>query len=138
MNSSLRKSHIRIWVIAAVIMPIFIILSIIGRPDFPINQAGYNPTSIQALPNIIKPLETNKLKINLRAKEKTIGQLEIFVKEPLKSASTTIYYLENKGKGRFIGSIGSKGLYRFPIDKSIRGIVLYDPIKKRDIQLIEI
>ena len=138
MNSGLRKTHLRIWIVVVLITPVCIAISIWGRPSFPLSESSHKKHTVQALPRIVKEVETGYLKINLRGENNLIKQLEIIVKTPLKSASTIVYYYENKGKGRYIGSIQSKGLYRFPIDKSIQGIILYDPIKRREIQQIEL
>ena len=138
MNSGLRKTHLRIWVVVVLIAPVIIAISILGRPSFPWSESSHKKHTVQALPQIVKEVETVHLKMNLRGENNLIEQLEIIVKTPLKSASTTVYYFENKEKGRYIGSIHSKGLYRFPIDKDIQGIILYDPIKKRDIQQIDL
>ena len=137
MNLELRKLHLRIWIVVAIAVPICIVLSILARPSFPFTETINRSTVIQALPQNVKEVETDNLKINLRGENTLAKQLEIIVKKPLKSASMAVYYLENKAKGKYIGGMQSKGVYRFAIDKSIQGIILYDPIKKRDIQQIE-
>ena len=61
--------------------------------------------------------------------------LEIQVEEALTSSSTVIFGI-TETEQFVIGQIQAKGFYSFPLTKEIKGILLYDAIKKKEIHKI--
>lgn len=114
-----RRAHLVIWMVIATSLPILMVLAIVYRPEpaiMPIHDR------VKAVGEIIEETESGDLKANLRGIGGKVGQLEIQVKVPLQAPTAVVYSLD----GRFIGQIGSKGVYRFDIPSSINGFTVVD------------
>lgn len=135
MTSNLRKWHLFTWIGIVITIPILMILSIKWVPEFPL-EATLEKKSIQR-GAVIKSSENEFLKLTL--KQTKIGyNIEINVIKPLKTPSAGLYTMnENNSKGRFIGQITAKGIYSFPADKNIKGIIIFDTIKEKEITKIQ-
>ena len=60
--------------------------------------------------------------------------LEIILKSTLKSASSVVYEVDVDGKKtNILGQLTTAGLYKFNINKTPKGILVYDELKKASI-----
>ncbi len=138
MTTNLRKIHRYLWIIIALMLVPLMSLAVVNIPSFPFDIQLINEHQIPEK-FLIKEFDQQHLKINLRgAEENQIQQIEIIIKTPLKSANASVYTWNQKEnqKGSFLGELGSRGIYRFPISSSAKGIIIEDEIKKNIVQKI--
>ena len=146
MISQLRKRHLTIWTILAVLLPVGFVVATLSIP--PSATVRTLTTSTQpALPTVLASQETPELKLNRRtASQADQQQLEVVIKQPLTSASTLVYLATDPRstdakQGILLGRLGSKGVYRFVVpsgQSAEKGwkVLLYDVIKGQTIQTI--
>jgi len=139
----LRQRHFTIWIILAIVLPIFVILSLIYKPR--IITDNFERKLPQKLSTLLGSSDTKEFTFNIRT-DGIKYQLEVIIKTPLTSPSLLIYQQNNDRESfednQLIGALGPKGTYRFdlqinPTDSHIP-FTLYDHIKKSIIQNIEI
>lgn len=133
MIATQRKKHLFIWICIGIFLPIIMVFAIKNRMEIPQSK----PTEIAqpvAIGSIIKKIEHADFTFHLRGQE-DISQLEIIIKSPLKAASVTVYNSEGI-KGTPIGILENKNTYRFPVAKTLTGIVIYDHIKAKKLYTI--
>lgn len=154
MIKPLRKRHRQVWMIAALLLPIGIILSWLVIPDQqPVKLL--QDQSMPLLPVIIKTKKTDSYTISIRSnKENTKWQLEWVNKKALTVPSAVIYRLsfplphldttefKIPVNGNLIGRIEARGRYVFPLtpDSSATrmNFVLYDFIHYNIIEKINL
>ncbi|NAS31316.1 hypothetical protein GTQ40_10065 [Flavobacteriaceae bacterium R38] len=136
MTSNLRRRHLFMWIGILVILPVLMILAIINIPKFPVNDQLVEIASSNK-GAVLKTAITDNVELKLiEAASKKI--LEIQILQPLKASSATVHILnDDLSKGDFIGQISAKGIYKFPIEKEINGISIFDHIKGEEITKIQ-
>jgi len=137
----LRKRHLQIWSVLAVLIPVSIVCAVIARPK-PGDSVLLQPADAASLPVIIKTVEKENFVVRLRGNNEIPGQLEWINKNTLTFPTALIY----KTYGAFspehadlIGRIEARGTYRFAL-KADQGreyhFVLYDFIHQQKIDSI--
>jgi len=115
----LRNNHFRIWIILTIIIPVAFIYAFMNVPERRISD--FSRELIVQLPELIKEIENDYLKVNVRRNQNSLYQLEILVKKPFPVPSGVFHLVNNNGpisNQSFLGNINSQGLYRFPIQSN--------------------
>jgi hypothetical protein len=121
-------------------MPLLILLSVHYRSEFVEDDWLYH--DVTEVEEILLKAENEYIRVNIRG-TKTLDLVEIIVKEPLQSSSSTVYLVYNEENQDLLGQISSKGTYHFGIlDNRKDAIPKYlrfdDYIKEEDIFKIDI
>ena len=137
----LRKRHLQIWRVLAVLIPASIVSAILVRPKN-IQSNLLQPTSTQGLPVLIKTIERENYVVRLRGRDQSATQLEWVNKNTLTFPTAVIY----KTHGAFspqhddlIGRIEARGTYYFalkPDSAPAYHFILYDFIHQQEIDSI--
>ena len=137
----LRKRHLQIWSALAVLIPVSIVSAILVRPK-DIASGLLQPTSVEALPLVIKTIERENYVVRLRGNDQAPTQLEWINKNVLTFPTAVIY----KTHGTFspthddlIGRIEARGTYRFalkPYTTNEYHFIVYDFIHQQKIDSI--
>ena len=142
MIKPLRKRHLQIWSVLAVLIPVGIIGALIVRPK-PANDKTLQPSSTEALPVIIKKIEKENYTVSLRGNNQNATQLEWINKTVLTFPTATIYKTSlgdnNIAGAELIGRIEARGAYHFALKPDSANnyyFILYDFIKQQVIDSI--
>jgi hypothetical protein len=146
MIKPLRKRHLQVWTVLAVIIPLGILSAWMVIPK-PIKDHLFQPESSTALPIIVNSLSRDNYTVNLRStKDGSALQLEWINKSALVSPSALIYeinpqYGEKDIEGSsLIGRINVRGIYHFALkkDSSVTKyqFILYDIIHHQAVDRI--
>jgi hypothetical protein len=143
MMKSLRKRHLQVWSLLALLVPLGIISAWLAVPPVVKNKL-LQPGTAEILPVITASVEKNNYTVHLRSnKERTQFQLEWISKEVSVLPSSLIYKI-SRPENELIGRIELKGTYRFPLDTSFRTVdrsayqlLLYDIIHRQIIDSIK-
>ena|SRR5436190_22546978 len=151
MIKSLRKRHLQIWSVLAVLIPVGIVSAIIVRPK-PVVNAVLQPVLTEALPVVIKTIEKENYTVSLRGNDQTPTQLEWINKNVLTFPTATIYKASlNPSQGgisesfrpetsELIGRIEARGVYRFALKPDTTNkyqFILYDFIHQQKIDSVD-
>ena len=135
MDAPLRKTHVYIWVLIALIVPVIIFFSVKNIPSFP--QDEHTNKGIIGKQPVINTVTHENFTISFRGKNNVASQIEIKVNKPIKASSAILYTLNNNNdKGDLLGTLSGKGSYLFDLNGPLRGILIYDQIKDREIKKI--
>jgi len=132
MISSQRKRHRFIWVMIGVLLPLLVVLAVLRTPSFPYSEKA-EIVAETSLP-ILKEIESDLFKINLRGTSDGAEELELLLKVPLKSPSAVVF----DDQQNVLGQIGASGVYSFPIRPANTAITIKDPIKNQIITEIKL
>ena len=128
MTSGLRKAHKYIWLLLIVVVPVIMFLSLRDLDIFSSEKhAASQLTGSKEMP--LKFFENHIIKASVFE-----SQLEIILKSTLKSSSSVVYEMDEKGnKSRVIGQLTAAGIYNFNINNLPKGIIIYDDLKQVEI-----
>ncbi len=139
MIKPLRKRHLQIWILLAILLPIGILSATIARRHVPPTNL-IQPQSGTVLPVIIKQKETPQFTIQLRGNNSLEARQLLWInKQPL-TIPTAAIYLTSSDKAslsgaRYIGRIETRGTYVFNLpeyqQKEQMHFVVYDFIHKK-------
>ena len=148
MIKPLRKRHLQVWTVWAILLPVGIISAWLVVPE-PVTEKLIQPiNTIKPLPVIYKTAEKENYTVNLRhATDTSQWQLEWVNKEVLTWPSATIYQTIKGETGmdnaRLIGRIEARGTYYFSLDSTFQPVnlstyqlILYDFIHQQLIDTI--
>ena len=146
MIKPLRKRHLQIWTVIAVLLPVGMICAWLVVPK-PVKDHLWQPASTMALPVIIKSVKKENYTVNLRTNnDRSAAQLEWINQLALTSPSALIYELSQSDTGQhienadLIGRLDSRGVYHFALKKEAidtpAQFVLYDIIHHQVIDRI--
>lgn len=136
MNSGLRKTHKIMWPVLGLLGAVLIVLSINSVKESIGIDRDASVATTQQNAHIIE--DNAQWYVSMQELTDT-NKLQIVVKKPLKSASTSVYTTNGaQERGTLLGSIDNKGLYTFTVGKSIKEVQLYDGIKKSVIRNIDV
>lgn len=141
----LRKRHLQIWTVWAIIIPIGMIAAYVAVPK-KITGELIRVDSGKALPLVINSVDKTNYSVVLRSSEdKSKLQLEWINKMASIYPSSLIYKLSNDKQelkdAELIGRVEAKGHFYFPLknDSAAKNIfVLYDIIHQQKIDLINL
>ncbi|MFT3908167.1 MAG: hypothetical protein QM737_01975 [Ferruginibacter sp.] len=145
MIKQLRKKHLQVWTILLFLLPAIIISGWLAIKKTAIEQNLLQPSSAEALSNIIRSIDKENFTAHLRTNnERSSIQLEWINKSPITTPSALIYKLtagnkRNINDNEIIGRIDSRGSYHFALkNDSTAGFhfVLYDFIHHQIIDSI--
>lgn len=148
MIKPLRKRHLQIWTVLAILIPAGIITAWLAIPKEAKDKL-LQPSSAQVLPVVLKSFYSRgPYEVNLRTSSDTAEfQLEWINKQTLTYPTATIYKtasgVKDVSKGVLVGRIEARGNYYFKVDatfktfdNSVYQLVLYDFIHKQIIDSI--
>jgi hypothetical protein len=158
MIKSLRKRHLQIWTLWALLLPIGIITAWLAVPK-PVIDKLLQPGASAALPVLLKSIDKKSYTVNLKTNEdKSQYQLEWINKEVSTASSSLIYKASpnpasplpspkerEKEEGaleeaELVGRIDARGIYHFALSKDSTNnynFILYDIIKKQIIDSLK-
>lgn len=132
MDFKQRNAHKYIWLSLALGLPFLIFFSIENldfSADFERDKLEANAESS----TVRKSAENEWIQASLNSEG-----LELLLKKPIKSASSLVYELTEKGeKGNRLGQVSTAGVYSFPCSNSILGIVIFDKLKDTEISKLK-
>jgi hypothetical protein len=143
MIKPLRKRHLQIWSALLVLIPVGIVTAWLSIKH-PVYSQLLQPTSGQALPEIVLSAEKPGYSVRLRANKSGAQQLEWINKDVLAVPSAVIYETTAEHRriesAKLIGRIEAKGTYYFPLQKNSTNekpsFILYDFIHEQIIDSI--
>ena len=119
MIASLRNNHFRIWIILAIVIPVAFIYAFMNVPERRISH--FSRELIGQMPELIKEIENDDLKVTVRGNQNSQHQLEVLLKRPVPVPSGVFHLVNNNeaiSNQSFLGNVNSQGLYRFPIQSN--------------------
>ncbi len=138
MIKPLRKKHLQIWMLLAVLIPAAIISAYVVVPKEALDKVLQQDNSA-ALPAVIKKVDrTNYTALLRRSADKKNYQLQLNVINESTAPSSLIYQI-NKTEKELIGRIANKGNYYFSLKAdSINKyhFILYDIIHQQNIDTL--
>jgi hypothetical protein len=145
MIKSLRKKHLQIWSLWAVLLPIGIISATMVRTSIPADQ-GLQIKNAGVLPVLIAEKNWQGDVVQLRGYSRAAaGQLVWLNNQPLHVASATIYQVSSDSasiqQAQYVGRIESRGNYVFTLHPLKWGnnechLIIYDFIHQQIIERI--
>jgi hypothetical protein len=133
MIKQLRRKHLLIWSIWAILIPLGIISAWMVIPAKATDNL-LQPEKGMALPELIRSIEKKNFTANLKSNEdRSAFQLEWINKEISVLPSSLIYKV-NHTENELIGRIERKGIYYFSLAKDSTSeyrFILYDIIRKQ-------
>ena len=128
MTNGLRKIHRIIWfLLSLAILGLF--LSI-----WPLQTIKESSKVLEIpVPKTVKKIEHELLNVYIL----TSTRIDIELINPIKSAGTKVYELNNGNKKAWIGDLREKGRYTFSISPKAGGIVVYDFIKEKELIVLK-
>lgn len=129
MNRNLRKRHLHIWVILALLLPLGFIWAYQVIP------------STESSPSLLptgSSLSDELFLVSLTAGSNKAPKLEISIQQPLSTPSTLVYLTSKSSpeieQAILIGALGPKGVYHFDLPRQIPDdplILFYDAINQQ-------
>lgn len=136
MTADHRKVHKIIWSVLAFIVPLLIIFSVLGIRKPVLTDADLFIKSPLQKKHLV--LENEIVTIFLE-KQNTVNTLQIFIKRSLQSPASSVYATSSKNsRDTYLGVVDKKGAYTFNIERSAKGIKIYDELKNEDLINIEL
>ena len=139
MIKPLRKRHLQIWIIWAVLIPFGIIIAWMAVPEKPIQELLQEPVN-KMLPVLVKSVERPNYRVNLKANEdKTQYQIEWINKEGSTMPSSLIYKI-SQPENELVGRVESSGVYHFTLamdSANTYDFILYDITKQQMIDSLK-
>jgi hypothetical protein len=145
MTKSLRKKHLLIWSVCAVLLPVGIITAYSSVEKAATTDSMLQPAKVEALPIVLKQKETSDYSIAIRTnKDSSQLQLEWQNKQILKVPTAVIYQSAknetNISKAKAVGRIEGRGNFYFTVDSTFTGsnyqLLVYDFIHQQLIETI--
>ena len=140
----LRKRHLQIWLLLAVLLPVGIVVAWLSIPK-PVKERLLQPVSSEALPVILKKLAQSDPAVSIRSNTDTTSlQLEWISGTTLLYPTALIYQVKDSNSnfetGNIIGRVDVRGAYHFPLrkDSSVKNFyfIVYDIIHHQVVQHI--
>ncbi len=143
MMKSLRKKHLQVWFLWALLLPLLMIAAWLAVPSFPKNKL-WQPATVAVLPLVLQTVKKDVCTASIRANyEKNAFQLE-WVSKNYPLLPSLLLYKKASAGNELIGRIGPAGTYYFPLDSgfqprsgSMPQILLYDIIQQKIIDSIK-
>ena len=133
------------WLGLALALPMGVIFALLSIKDRPV--AAYQQPLAEALSKIVASAQNENVLINLRAdRQNQQYQIEVIVLKPMATPSPSLFYDPGMDTAplaqHFIGTLGPRGLYRFPIRRDHGEgnlhLVVFDVIKKEPIYHLQL
>jgi hypothetical protein len=146
MIKPLRKRHLQIWLLLAILLPIGIISATVARRHLP-QMNLLQPRSGAVFPVIVKQKETPRFSVQLRSNNAfQATQLLWINKQPLITPTAAIYLASSDkaslGDAHYIGRIESRGTYVFNLTafqpQAPIHIIVYDFIHKKIVEKVDL
>src|SRR5258706_5387203 len=143
MMKPLRKRHLLIWMLLAVLLPAGIIIAWLSVPK-QLPQTLLQPGATAPLPVIIKTTVKDNYTVSIRSNgDGSKLQLEWINKAVLQYPTAAIYAgneIKNIRDSKLIGRIEARGAWYFPLDSTFKSgtdhFILYDFIHQQAIDTI--
>jgi hypothetical protein len=147
MMKPLRKRHLQIWILLAILLPVGILIAWISIPKEAKDKL-LEPPSVRALPKVLAYADNDNYTVRIRSNSDTSQlQVEWINKKTLIYPTATIYKMPlhdtSIALGRLVGRIEARGNYYFKVDSTFNAakdsayqLILYDFIHKQIIDSI--
>ena len=144
MIKPLRKRHLQIWSVLAVLIPVGIVSAILTVPK-PVANSLLQPANAEPLPFVIRAQEKQNYTVRLRGNNShTATQLEWINKSVLTFPTAVIYKVpidkNNIDGAGLVGRIEARGTYHFALKPDSANnyyFILYDFIHQQKIDSIK-
>lgn len=145
MMKPLRKRHLIVWSMLAILLPAGILIAWLSVPQ-QIPQTLLQPEPFTALPVVLKKADKENYSVAIRSNEKRSAfQLEWINKSVLQFPTATIYaadkVVKNIIEAKLAGRIEARGDWYFAIDSivsSYNHLIVYDFIQQQIIDTINL
>ena len=139
MIKRLRKRHLQIWRLWALLLPLGILSAVVAKRTIPASMPQIQDRSL--LPFVIKEKAWTGSTIQLRGRDQSVQQLVWINKQMLAIPSATIYLCGadtiSVSSSKYIGRIESRGIYVFPLPGQTQyHFLIYDFIHRQIIDRI--
>jgi L-2-hydroxyglutarate oxidase LhgO len=139
MIKPLRKRHLQIWTLLAIVIPAGIISAYMAVPKEALDKLLQEDKTV-ALPVEIKKVERKDCTAFLRSNnERNKYQLQVNIIDEATTPSSLIYQI-TKGEKELIGRLATKGNYYFSLkadSTSTYNFILYDIIHQQTIDTLK-
>jgi len=139
MIKPLRKRHLQIWTLLAVLIPAGIISGYMAVPKQALNKL-IQEDKTDALPVVIKKVERNDYSVYLRSSEDKKNYQLQWINTKASTLPSSLIYQLNSAEKELIGRVESTGSYYFPLKEDTTGrynFILYDIIHQQAIDTIK-
>ena len=123
MTSGLRKAHRHIWLILVIAVPVLMVFAIKDL-NFSKTNSGRSFNTEFTKKNTKPAFENDLIKVAFYS-----NSIELILKKTLKSASSIVYAVDNKGVKTVIGQLTTSGKYQFDVTETPNNILIRDEIK---------
>lgn len=135
MTSNLRKAHKVIWLLLVIIVPIALIFSVLGITASPLTDADLSKQTTNVKQESV--LDNNQIFIGMN--KQMPYSVKIILKKSLSSPAPTVYAISSdSNEASSLGALTKKGMYTFPINKSVKSIQIFDELKKVELLTVEL
>ena len=135
MTSNLRKAHKVIWLFLIIVVPLALIFSVLGIQASTLTDADISNQRIHTEAAI---LDNDQLIISLNQQEKPYSVMMV-LKKSLSSPTPVAYAVSSSAKESSpLGAMDTKGMYTFPVDRSVKSIRIYDELKKVELLTVDL
>jgi hypothetical protein len=144
MTKSLRKKHLLIWLVCAVLFPAGIITAY-SSVEKAATDSLLQPAKVEALPIVLKQKESSEYAVAIRCNNDT-SQLQLEWKNKnILTVPTAVIYQSSKNtkdisSAKAVGRIEGRGSFYFTVDSTFTGsnyqLLVYDFIHQQLIETI--
>lgn len=140
MIKQLRRKHLLIWSIWAILIPLGIISAWMAIPVKATDNL-LQPEKVMALPVLIRTIEKKNFTANLKSNEdRSTFQLE-WINKGISVVPSSLIYKINQPENELVGRVEAKGVYYFSLAKDSTDeyrFILFDIIRKQIIDSINL
>ncbi len=140
----LRKRHLYIWVLLAILVPVIFGAVAFSDHSQPANENWHSQSKKQPQEQVLFQGEEEGVILKvLQVSGSPLRKLEFELWEPLTGTSALVYWVPQGEivieKGILLGQVGPRGVYTFPLDSIMSqqtkgAVALYDNIKKNKLR----
>lgn len=134
MIRSLRKRHLNMWLIIAVLLPLGFIAAVFATPQ----SLAKGALDVPEKGKLLKQMTMDWGPVELRGLPDSSQMIQFKVTTAIKTAAVAVYLgkkpIDHPTNGQFLKKLDSRGLYEAKLDKAWFGmtphLLFYDPIKQ--------
>ena len=136
----LRKRHLLLWLVIAVVLPALVMYALLQIPGK--DYQGFNLLNEASTLPVLMAGQSDLFKSEIRPLQGDKYQLSIIVVEPITSPGVVVYFggnTDNPQANYLLGRVSSRGVYYFElanVDDTRANVILYDMIHSKVISSI--
>jgi len=135
---SFRKTHLRIWILLSLILPILIVLAVVQTPQYPLSRVDNDILPLEGA-EVVYQNDNEEYALVVRTNE-DFWQLDLHLKSALESPGPFLYG-EVEGNPLIpLGTVGESGHYHIRLKKeknTITGLTIKDDLQDTTIMKIK-